>query len=211
LYDTLTSIGTGAIDGCTQLSTIYTNNVTYINEYLSSISRTGVNVLEIVIPCFLEGTQILTNTGYKTIESIRKGDLIKTYQNDYVPVELIGKSKIYNPKNNVRYKNRLYKYDKYNLYITGCHSVLVKDITDKEREDTINEIKKIYKTDDHYRLLACLDKNSEPYECEGLFTIYHLALENEEYTYNYGIYANGLLVESFSLRYLKELSGMELI
>lgn len=42
-------------------------------------------------------------------------------------------------------------------------------------------------------------------------TIYHLALENESYYNNYGIYANGLLVESCSQRYLKELSNMELI
>jgi len=43
-----------------------------------------------------------------------------------------------------------------------------------------------------------------------MVTIYHLALENENYFSNYGIYANGLLVESCSKRYLKELSGMEL-
>jgi len=38
-----------------------------------------------------------------------------------------------------------------------------------------------------------------------------VALENDDYYMNYGIYANGLLVESCSKRYLKEESNMELI
>jgi len=36
-------------------------------------------------------------------------------------------------------------------------------------------------------------------------------LENENYFHNYGIWANGLLVETCSKRYLTELSNMELI
>jgi hypothetical protein len=36
-------------------------------------------------------------------------------------------------------------------------------------------------------------------------------LENENYYWNYGIYANGLLVETTSKRMMKELSGMELL
>jgi hypothetical protein len=42
-------------------------------------------------------------------------------------------------------------------------------------------------------------------------TIWHIALENDDYYMNYGIYANGLLVESCSKRYLKELSKMEIV
>jgi hypothetical protein len=49
------------------------------------------------------------------------------------------------------------------------------------------------------------------YEVIGNYTIYHLALEHVDYYMNYGIYANGLLVESCSKRYLKELSNMTLI
>jgi hypothetical protein len=43
------------------------------------------------------------------------------------------------------------------------------------------------------------------------YTIYHFALENDNYYMNYGVYANGLLVETCSKRYLTELSNMELI
>jgi hypothetical protein len=57
----------------------------------------------------------------------------------------------------------------------------------------------------------CIDEKSEPYNKEGEFTIWHFALENDNYYGNYGIYANGLLVESCSIRYLKELSDHILI
>jgi hypothetical protein len=38
-----------------------------------------------------------------------------------------------------------------------------------------------------------------------------LALENDDYYMNYGIYANGLLVETCSKRFMKELSSMTLL
>jgi hypothetical protein len=50
-----------------------------------------------------------------------------------------------------------------------------------------------------------------PFEEEGVFNIWHIALENDDYYSNYGIYANGLLVETCSKRYLKEISGMTLL
>ena len=44
-----------------------------------------------------------------------------------------------------------------------------------------------------------------------IFNIYHFALENDIYTYNYGVYANGLLVESCSKRYLAEIANMTML
>jgi hypothetical protein len=69
----------------------------------------------------------------------------------------------------------------------------------------------IYLTNDKLRLPACVDERATVYETPGNYTIYHLALENDDYYANYGIYANGLLVETCSKRYLKELSNMTLI
>jgi hypothetical protein len=60
-------------------------------------------------------------------------------------------------------------------------------------------------------LPACVDERAKPYEKAGSHTIYHIALEHDDYYMNYGIYANGLLVETCSKRYLKELSNMILI
>ena len=69
----------------------------------------------------------------------------------------------------------------------------------------------VYITDNKGRLPACIDERTRPYCVGGEFTIYHIALDHDDYYMNYGIYANGLLVESTSKRFLKEESNMTLI
>jgi surface protein len=168
--------------------------------------------------CFKEGSKILTDTGYKAIETLRKGDLVKTLKHGYKPIVMIGKRDIYNPAQKDRIKDQLYKcsQDKYpelteDLIITGCHSILVNNLVTHKK---IEEIKKVlggvYFTDDKLRMPACLDEKASVYGVKGNFTIYHIALENDDYYMNYGVYANGLLVETCSKRYLKELSNMVL-
>ena len=176
------------------------------------------------IMCFKEGTNILcfdqeTNTEkYIPIEDLRNGALVKTRSSGYQPICMIGNSTIYNPSDKLRGKNRLYRCskDKYpdlteDLIITGCHSILVYTITDKEREDLEELMGKIYVTEQRYRLMACVDERAEPYDQEGLYTIWHFALEHEHIRANYGVYANGLLVESSSKRMMSEYSGMKLL
>jgi len=61
-------------------------------------------------------------------------------------------------------------------------------------------------------LMACLDDRAEPWASEGAYTIWHFALENNDIYMNYGVYANGgLLVETSSLRFMKNLSNMTLV
>jgi hypothetical protein len=88
---------------------------------------------------------------------------------------------------------------------------LIEEFEEGEEEKTIEVLGDIFVTDDRYRLPACVDKRTSVYDKPGIYTIYHLALENPDYYMNYGIYANGLLVETCSKRYLKELSKMTLI
>jgi len=207
---------------------IAASNVTSIdiyNEYLwmTDSGNSALLKMKIYIPCFREGTKILCLTPqmkeeYIPIQDIRKGHLVKTSLNGFVPVCMIGRSGISNPGGNERIKNRLYKCSKSNypelfedLYITGCHSILVPNLTESQREKTMDALGDIFITDRKYRLMAYLDERSEPYTETGRYTIWHLALENNDYYMNYGIYANGLLVESTSQRYMKELSGMKLI
>ena len=169
--------------------------------------------------CFMENTKILTSKGYIPIENIRKGDLIKTLNDEYIPVNMIGKTKLYNSGNNLRSKEKLYlcTVEKYielteDLIITGCHGILIDEFeNDIQKELTIEAYGKIYATEGKYRLPACVDHRTVPYDKEGVFNIWHLALDNDNYYMNYGIYANGLLVETCSQRYLKELSGMDLV
>jgi len=97
------------------------------------------------------------------------------------------------------------------LIITGCHSILVPDMTYKEKTDTIDLLGELFVTENRYRLMACVDQRAEPYDKEGVFTVWHFALENPQPRANYGVYANGLLVESSSIRMMNEYSGMELV
>ena len=173
-------------------------------------------------PCFLEGSKILCQIEgkeeYRPIETLRNGTLVKTSRDGFKPVAMIGHSKIYNPSNDSRSTNRLYRCPTKNypdlteeLIITGQHSILVDTLTDEQRKLILEHMGDIYVTDKKYRLIAAVDERAEPYVSEGVFTIWHLALEHENYYMNYGIYANGLLVETMSQRYLKEHSGLTLV
>ena len=170
-------------------------------------------------PCFKEDTEILTDQGYRLIQDLRKGDLIKTLRNDYKPIAMIGKRQMQHDMVEERVKTQLYKcspaeYPEItkDLVITGCHSILVDAFVSEEQKAKTLEVNgKIFITDVKYRLPACADERASVYEIPGEYTIYHLALEHEDYYMNYGIYANGLLVETCSKRYLKELSNMDLI
>jgi surface protein len=195
------------------------------------IADTSINAIVDVVqingfyPCLKEGTKILTDKGYVPIEKLKKGDLIKTPINDYKAVYMIGKTEIYNHALPERNTHQLYKCTPENypevfedLILTGCHSILVDDFAnDTQREKTREVNGDLYVTrvnygnimGGKYRLPACADERAVVYEKEGPFTIYHIALENSNYYHNYGIYANGLLVETCSQRYLNELSHMD--
>ena len=169
--------------------------------------------------CFNENTKILTNKGYFLIQNLRKGDLIKTINHGYVRLNTIGFKEIYNPAKDDRIKDQLYicKQNEFpelfeDLIITGCHSILVDEFNcDNQKNKIIELLGELYVTDNKYRLPACIDEKTQIYFKKGIHKIYHIALEHNDYYMNYGIYANGLLVESCSKRYLNEYSNMTLI
>ncbi len=173
-------------------------------------------------PCFMKGTQILCLRAeeevYRPVQDLRKGDLVKTYRNGYLPIHMIGTSSLSNPGDDLRIPNRLYKCSKElypdlfeDLYITGCHSILVPALTNDQWENTKAMLGNVYITDNHFRLMACVDEKAQPFQRDAMIDIYHIALENDDYFMNYGVYANGLLVETCSKRYLTELSNMRII
>ena len=174
------------------------------------------------VPCFNENSKILCLIDGQEkevlVQNLRSGVLVKTFYSGYKPVCMIGTSVLYNPATDERFNDRLFicKKEKYlelneDLIITGCHSILVDEITPLQREKIIKQMGAIYETENNYRLNAVLDDRAEPYNCAGKFNIYHIALEHDNYYANYGVYANGLLVETCSKRYLKELSKMRLL
>jgi len=193
-------------------------NVIYPNG--STLIAVGSYYLYPSAPCFLEGSTILCQVDgvekYIPVEQLKKGTLVKTSLNGYKPVVLVGQGLIENPGNNERIENRLYKCStskytqlKNDLYITGCHSILEYPITEKQKEDTIKHLGKLFVTDEKYRLMACVDERTEPWNSKGTYTIWHFALENNDEKMNYGVYANGgLLVETCCIYFLKQKSNM---
>jgi hypothetical protein len=174
------------------------------------------------VPCFKDDTNILCfkdgREVYVKIQDIRNGVLVKTLLHGYVPVNMIGTTKLYNSGDMLRGTDRLYvcSPDKYpgltgDLVLTGTHSILEDTITEQQRQGTIEMLGRLMVTDKKYRIMAFLDERARPYTEEGVFTIWHIALDNDNYFMNYGIYANGLLVETCSKRFLKEMSGMTLV
>ena len=174
-------------------------------------------------PCFLEGSTVLCQVDgvekYVPVEEVKKGTLVKTSLDGYKSVVLVGKGSIQNPGNDERIENRLYKCSpskypelKEDLYITGCHSILEFPLTDKQKEDSIKHLGRLFVTDKKHRLMACVDERAEPWNSEGVYTIWHFALENNDDKMNYGVYANGgLLVESCNIFFLKNKSNMDCI
>ena len=172
--------------------------------------------------CFKEGTKITcldenSNPTKILVEELKAGMFVKTYKHGYIPVHTIGTKKLYNPENDTREKDRLYECtpEQYpdlieNLYITGCHSILVDQLTEQQTTDTLREAQDIFITDDKYRLMAFLDERAKPWTNEGMYSIYHIYLDHPDDLMNYGIYANGLLVESCSKRSMEEKSYMTL-
>jgi hypothetical protein len=223
VYSTTGVTGTTAtITGLQALTTyniyLFARNDAGVSDSIYSEAITKANA----IPCFLEGSQILCLNSkgeqeYIPIEKIRPGVPVKTLKDGFVKVDMIGVSTTKNAPMDITH-DRVYRLstEKYpelfeDLYLTGWHAVLVDKLTDVQKAKTRQIFGKLYCTEGKFRLLSCLDERAELLELPGDYNIYHIALENPDYYSNYGILANGLLVETCSKRYLKEHSGMTLL
>jgi hypothetical protein len=197
--------GTGTTDiSATQLETANSTAATITTSF-----TVGVGVI-----CFLQGTQLTCldeETGCdreREIEEIKPGDFVKTYLHGYVPVKHIGCKTIANPKHHERIQDRLYRCSSENypdvrneLILTGCHAILEDPgkVSELQKEQMMEILGDVYATDDKVRLIAMVDERTEIYETdEEESVVWHLCLEHEDEFMNYGIYANGLLVESCS-------------
>jgi hypothetical protein len=155
--------------------------------------------------CFLEGTKLYAHVhdkdSYVNIEDLREGDLVNTYLHGKKAIKFIGKDTLFN--NPDKWNGCLKKLPKLgdmtdDLYITGAHSILVDELSEKESEGVMA----IYgttdrKIDDKFMLNAWVSEKAEPVLNANFFTIYHVVLEHDDDEDNkYGIWANGLLTES---------------
>lgn len=158
--------------------------------------------------CFGKGTLIQCEGGSVPVEDLKVGMLVKTLKHGYRVVTLMGTSTIRNPGGSERVRNRLYVYPKENLVLTGGHSVLLDDVSG----DQLNCIKRsfggLFFTEGKIRLMAMDDETAEPYLTKGNFPIYNFVLEAPNENTNYGVYANGKLVESSFPYWVKKMNAM---
>ena len=156
--------------------------------------------------CFKEDTQILCENGYVKIQNIQLGDYVKIMGNMFKKVVKISNCQFNHDKNSSNNIMKLYRLSQSSypelfndLFITGGHSILVDSLTENERNETLKIWDYVHKVDDKFNLLTCLNDKAVMCEDNETVNIYHLVLENDDDNGLYGIWANGLLVESCSL------------
>ena len=99
-----------------------------------------------------------------------------------------------------------------NLVLTGCHSLLVDHLSDDEMVCMRQECNgRLLQTDHKYRLMAYMSDQCPIYDYDWDVVIWHLVLRHTNVHMNYGLYANGVLAESCSLRMMEEYSEMTFV
>jgi hypothetical protein len=159
--------------------------------------------------CFAAGSRILCDIGPVPVEDLKVGMKVKTLKHGYKAVTLLGKSKIHNPSGTERVRERLYRYPKENLVLTGGHSVLLDTVSGEQMAAIRESFGKIFFTEGKIRLMAKDDPEAELYPVQGTHEIYNFVLEAPTEHMNYGVFANGKLVESSFPYWIKK--GMTLV
>jgi len=170
---------------------------------LRDINNVLYSATEAYAPCFHEDSTILSSIEgvetYVPVKNLRQGDLVKTYKHGYLPITAIRNFNFYNCATNP-YKLHKLIPEKFpaltsELIVTGAHSLLVDSLEEKQKRKCVAVFGSVKKIDDKYRLPAGMI--SEKYENDGLFNIWHFALDSVDNPTAYGVYANGgLLVET---------------
>jgi hypothetical protein len=184
-------------------------NGTYLNQEFSGAGFDNEAVTNgINASCFNEDTKILcfnseTNEEYYTpVQNLKKGDLIKTHLHGYRKVDVMCKGRMRN--STIYFTRGMYKMRKTetndlveDLIVTGGHSILVDELSEKEYDITVAIWGTTLKIDEKYLLMVGLSDKFERVEGEDIYTYYHFCVENDgDNETRYGIWANGVLVET---------------
>jgi len=158
---------------------------------------------------FIEGTLItckVNNTEQGVpVQNLKKGMLVKTSTGSFRPVDKVGTRELTNPSSTDRLANRLYTLSKASypsltedLTITGNRSTLIPTASDVEKRQMIVAHGRICVTDKKFCLPSAADAHATPFTVEGAITVYNFSLDHPIATMNYGVYANGLVVDCSS-------------
>jgi hypothetical protein len=148
------------------------------------------------ISCFEENTFILTNDGYKKINTLKINDIVKTTEG-YKKIIKIG----YNYANSINFKKSVIINSHNPLILSNGHSILLNDL-DFVKFSKIVMHPEFYKFSKKINglnqllvedciLFKSLEKNYS-------LKYYHFVLENDNIEKQYGVYANDILCECMS-------------
>ena len=159
--------------------------------------------------CFVKGTKILCYLNekevYIPIEELTTEHYVKTYENGYKKILYIKQFSIINttrkPITTKEKINKIYKLTTENyeelfedLYINGGHSILVDELTEEDKKLSINIFGLDFKIRNKKKLLTCINEKAIEISDDLRYELFHISTGEEE-----GIYANGILTESFNL------------
>ena len=209
----------------TTFATLTSGENTVFDHLTLSVGSVMAELDPLIILCFKRDTKIkclcqkTCKEIYMKIQELTPGTLVKTFKHGFVPISTIGYRNLHNSGDSVRTRNRLYEcsvkdYPELfeNLVITGCHSILEDNVSQALQKELETENGgQLYTTDGKCRVMAFMDKRTKPFPKKGAFEIWHFSLEHDDEYKNYGVYANGLLVETASKRMMKDYSDMTLI
>ena len=168
----------------------------------------STTIFQLSVSCFKEGTEILCRVGnkdvYIPVEDLKTGYMVKTYKRGYRSLVSIGSTDtryVVNDELHDMYKLSMCDSSDLtdDLYLTGGHSILVDELTEEE-ERKMREIdwpEKFYKIEDKFKLLASYSSKMKKTGKKGV--VFNFVLDQDEVEdgfYNYGIYANGMIVET---------------
>ena len=191
-------------------------NATYSSVAVSSTNGTSLAMYNSSLICFLEKTKILiienNREQYKSIECLKPGDTVKTYNEGNIRIHKINRL-YFNNNISKEYNKKLYKYAKKNneeltedLIVTWGHSVLVDKLTETQMVSPSPKIK----INDKYLLLAGFDEKAEIYDAVGECYLYHLCLESADKDKQYGVYANGKICETCNISTFEKMWGCDM-
>lgn len=193
---------------------IASSNRDYANVKLSVSSKmindSLTNDTELLDPiCFVKGTKILCFLDnlevYIPIEELTTDHYVKTYEHGYKKILFIKNFSLINttrrPVTKKEKINKIYKLAKEDyeelfedLYINGGHSILVDTLTEEENRINLKLFGNYKKIGDKIRLLSYINEKAIQINDDLRYQMYHITTGEEE-----GIYANGILTESYNL------------
>jgi hypothetical protein len=171
------------------------------------------------ILCFHESTEILClnedlKEVYIPISQLKEGNFVKSYKHGYRRIEAIYKKSFINDNNHVHSSMCLMPKNEHmtkDLIVTGGHSILVDNMTEDEflkNSEYFHDTSP--KIDGKQLLLAGVSEKFTTLENNKEYTVYNFCLENDgNDEARYGVWANGVLVETPAMQYLKDILNIE--